>query len=600
VVELTMGFVRVVNMIPSSLSGETNQDSEPNLAVNPQRPTDMVATAFTPSPGGGNLAPIYVSTDGGSSWSLRNVVPGGGGVTGTFDITVGFATTGGVLYAGSLVQGTFQMQIMRTATFSGVTPMVVLVNRTPEDQPWVVAGSVVVNNRSVDRVYVGSCDSTPRPAVGKVAAIDVSQDAAIAPAPANFLETALGLRRGPFSLPPTRIALHPDGTVYAAFLHVTRLLTDTANQDFELVVRRDDNWGSGANSFSALAEPGQITPGVRVVGSSLTRFQATVAALGQERIGADLAIAVDPNNSSVVFVAWCERTGGITGTDWQLNVARSTDRGQNWTPIKQIGPTAKNPALAVNAKSQLGLAYQQLTGNQWITRLEVTRDGWATAAEVKVLHQANGNAPVRNFFPYIGDYIRLLSIDNDFYGVFSGSNMPDLANFPNGVTYQRLANFQTKVLLNTNGVTPVAVSIDPFFFHWSLIKTDESKQGITKAEIDTPPKNVKTETKEIAETKTSFTKAEIDTPSKTIKAETKELVETKTSVTKAELDVHKVLEHGPSPSGGIDPEPLLSLIQKLSQRVDSLESQAAQGRAFIRPVERPDVGVTDEEPGEDE
>ena len=70
-----MGFVRAVNMIPSSLSGEFNQDSEPNLAVNPERPTDMVATAFTPSPMGGNLAPIYVSTDGGLTWSLRNVSP---------------------------------------------------------------------------------------------------------------------------------------------------------------------------------------------------------------------------------------------------------------------------------------------------------------------------------------------------------------------------------------------------------------------------------------------------------------------------------------------------------------------------------------------
>ena len=42
-------MIRVVNMIPNALSGETNQDSEPSLAVNPARPTDMVATAFTPA-----------------------------------------------------------------------------------------------------------------------------------------------------------------------------------------------------------------------------------------------------------------------------------------------------------------------------------------------------------------------------------------------------------------------------------------------------------------------------------------------------------------------------------------------------------------------
>ena len=35
---------------------------------------------------------------------------------------------------------------------------------------------------------------------------------------------------------------------------------------------------------------------------------------------------------------------------------------------------------------------------------------------------------------------------------------------PSGVTYQRNANFATQTLLNTNNITPVAVSIDPFFF----------------------------------------------------------------------------------------------------------------------------------------
>jgi hypothetical protein len=40
----------IVNMIPNSSSVESNQDSEPNLAVNPANPLEMAATAFTPSP----------------------------------------------------------------------------------------------------------------------------------------------------------------------------------------------------------------------------------------------------------------------------------------------------------------------------------------------------------------------------------------------------------------------------------------------------------------------------------------------------------------------------------------------------------------------
>src|SRR5712692_6215624 len=90
-----------VNIIPAYLSGEANQDSEPNLAVNPAQPTDMVATAFTPDPLHGPNAPIYVSTDGGQTWSLRTVIAGNGPF-GTGDISVGFAAAGGALYCGIL------------------------------------------------------------------------------------------------------------------------------------------------------------------------------------------------------------------------------------------------------------------------------------------------------------------------------------------------------------------------------------------------------------------------------------------------------------------------------------------------------------------
>ncbi len=47
----------VVNMIPRSLSGESNQDSEPNLAVNPENPLQIVASAFTPNLAGAGGCP---------------------------------------------------------------------------------------------------------------------------------------------------------------------------------------------------------------------------------------------------------------------------------------------------------------------------------------------------------------------------------------------------------------------------------------------------------------------------------------------------------------------------------------------------------------
>src|SRR5437762_5474791 len=68
---------RVVDLIPLSLSGESWQDAEPFLALYASNPKLMAASAFTPNPGGSAsaTAPIFVSDDGGDSWTLRNTPP---------------------------------------------------------------------------------------------------------------------------------------------------------------------------------------------------------------------------------------------------------------------------------------------------------------------------------------------------------------------------------------------------------------------------------------------------------------------------------------------------------------------------------------------
>ena len=146
---------------------------------------------------------------------------------------------------------------------------------------------------------------------------------------------------------------------------------------------------------------------------------------------------------------------------------RSTDRGATWSADVRTITNAKNPALAISSTGTVGLAYQQFTASRWVTQLELTPNAWATPATRLVLHTAPAGTPARRFFPYLGDYIRLLSVGTDLYGVFSGGNTPDMANFPSGVTYQRGADWGTRRLLATDGVTPVATSIDPFFFHWA-------------------------------------------------------------------------------------------------------------------------------------
>ena len=364
-------MIHVVNMIPFSLSGESSQDSEPNLAVNPAKPSDMVGTAFTKAPMGGSFAPIYISTDGGNTWSLRTVVPGNGPF-GTSDITVGFATTSGVLYAGTLHGTTLHLQILRTAAFTSTTPMTVLVDRANEDQPWVVAGSVVVGKASRDRVYVGNNDFN-QPS-GHTATVDLSLDARTAAAPAGFAPHSVE-RRTTIGQdgPPVRVALHADGTVYA--VHERWVSGGVPNITMDVVVSRDDNWGSGANPFSALVDSGDGKIGKRVVTGRFIKWNAT---MGQERLGGDLSIAVDPTNSSVVYIAWCDRVGGVADTDWTLHVRRSTNRGQTWSNDIRTITNAKNPSLAVDGKGRLGLVVQRFTGSRWVTQLELTTNAWST------------------------------------------------------------------------------------------------------------------------------------------------------------------------------------------------------------------------------
>jgi hypothetical protein len=463
--------IRIVNMIPRSLSGEEAHDSEPNLAVNPENPLQIVATAFTRDPFNGPMAPVFVSSDGGLTWSLRSIVPGG---SGTQDISVGFGTRGGTLYAGILNFSNANFNVLRTGHPFAPTPMTTLVNRPGEDQPWVSVATVEGGpGAGQDRVFIGHNDFNAQP---RTASVESSLDARTAPAPAGFTPKRLERRQtvGQDG-PPIRTAVHADGTVYAAFHRWSQVVASTTTFTdalVDIVVVRDDNWAQGNPGFSALNDPGDGMPGVRVAIDRFIHFTASVGPLGQERIGADMAVAVDPANSTNVWIAWCDRVGGQAGTDWTLHVRRSTDRGQTWSGDLRTAVNAKNPALALNSDGTVGLLFQQLVGTgsaaQWVTQLELTDDNWQGAPTNMVLHTALFSDPPRGKgLPYLGDYIRLLAVDRDFYGVFSGSNRPDPANFPVGVTYQRNANWASHTLLNTDNASPVPTSIDPMFVHYT-------------------------------------------------------------------------------------------------------------------------------------
>lgn len=452
--------VLLVNIIPRSLSGETNQDSEPTIAVNPANPLQIVATAFTPDPQHGQFAPIYISQDGGNTWALNSIVPGGNRSSGTGDITVKFSKSSNVLYAGILrgdaKKDETRMNILRTKNFMSSTPMEILVDRNDVDQPYVQVSTITSGpDKGKDRLYVGNNDFDADD--GATATIDQSLNAGTANP--SFKKIRIESRDTPGQDgPPVRPSIHPDGTAYAIY-HSWRTYNRRSGEGTaDIVVLRDDKGGTGSKPFTDLVDALDQKAGVRVAQGTKFNFNGF---LGLQRTGGDVALAVDPTNSDVVWIAYNDDKG----SDYMLHLLRSTDRGKTWSADLRTIRNALNPSLAVNDAGKLGFLYQQLSGpaaaQRWVTKLELTTNG--TAWTTLTLATTPADTPDAIFDPYLGDYAHLMAVGRDFYGIFSANNTPRKQNFPSGVVYQRNANWTTSTLLDVNNTTPVRVSIDPFF-----------------------------------------------------------------------------------------------------------------------------------------
>jgi hypothetical protein len=437
--------IRLVNMVPLSRSSETNDDSETNLSLNPLNKRHVAGTAFTPS--GGPNTPVYLSKNGGDTWTLNAIVPGPTG-----DYNAKFSSR--AFYAGNLRPPVpLTLDVLRTKTpFSGL--LMTIIDARPGgawpkflDQPWVQVWTVRKGSGPAkDHVYVGANDLIIAPAAG--ASIDICANGTAA-APV-FKLVRLDVR--PVTNqdgPSVRIGIHRSGKVYAAFFGY-RPPGGSTNSD--VVVVRDDHWGTGATAFKDLLDPLDLQPGSRVVTGINTGWWV---GLGSDRTGSDLTLAVDPVRASIVWVAWCDVQGGAI----TLHARRSTDSGKTWSGDLLTVPNAKNPALAIGTDHRVGLLYQQVVGTapnwRWEEHLQLTRRG-ATWHDILLAKTAVNS--------WTGDYSYLETRGPDLYGVFAADNTPDHANFPHGVHYQRKANFTTHKLLDVTGTISIPPSIDPFFF----------------------------------------------------------------------------------------------------------------------------------------
>jgi hypothetical protein len=141
-----MAEFTVVNVIPQTHSDETNQDSEPSIGVNPANADQILISTFTPPDAGQTNGPLFISQDGGVSWNLGFIVPGGA----PLDQTYAFGGNSGEFYGGDISGTSDVFSMPPTVILNALsTPnpfvpgtMAILDSPTPTDQPFIVAATV--------------------------------------------------------------------------------------------------------------------------------------------------------------------------------------------------------------------------------------------------------------------------------------------------------------------------------------------------------------------------------------------------------------------------------------------------------------------------
>lgn len=410
----------VVDIVPASLSNESEQNSEPNIAVNPVNPAQIVITAFGNGP---FRNPVYATNNGGASWIVMQYI-------GTSDTSVAWSDSSLGYLAQTNVSGNTLVGARTLGAglhrFGYLGSSFYRPGGEGPDQPWVFANKGLRQ----DHIFIAFNDLR-QPA--RTASIRFSLDTG-----RTWRNTVIErvIPGDKFDGAAVRVAA-VGNTVYAAFER-NNSQTSAGDEQGDLVVVKDT--AGGLHRFTDLGTAGVVAASDQVF---------PMGNLGLERLGSDLSIAVDPSNADRVFVA-CAR---VVNGQPDIAVLLSTDGGSHWTTAYDAGPGTALPALAVASNGTAGLLFTKLASGYLETHFAQSNASFSTISEQTLSRFANGT-PALQFQPYIGDYQDLVAVGGTFYGTYSASN--DISALPGQpVTFLR---DQSKL----GGAVPY--SIDPFFF----------------------------------------------------------------------------------------------------------------------------------------
>lgn len=438
-------FVRdvVVSNTNAGLKNTDNfNDGEPSIAINPQNPDEIVLEAF--SGGWGANAPLWHSTDGGSTWSklfTLPIPPGDGSAPGCpCDQNPDYGRANNMsstFLTANIFSGTTTNPASAAAFnyfLSGgnaVRTNSVGVNNV--DQPWLL-----VNRDNAiaaqDNVFVGYDDFSGAPNMRVAVALGTN--------PPNFVrDNQSGVSGGGFVNPGHRLAVDPrNGWVYSLFQQRTG---GTANAHaINYMLNRSIDGGVTWTLNGSI-------PGIVVVNANSTQgFAPSTTFDGSGNCTSDNAFkfgtvnalfggvehaTVDPNNGDVYYV-YGNRDGG-TGNN-RLSIIRLTDNGGGGLTIGAphfvTGQVqAALPSVAVNANGVIGVLYTQFDGlsgggiPMFSAHLAMSEDHGVTFTDTVLenfLSSANNNGACKQ--RVLGDYQQVKAVGNTFYGVFTGNGIP--------------------------------------------------------------------------------------------------------------------------------------------------------------------------------
>jgi hypothetical protein len=418
----------VNNTDPDLKNTDTFNDGEVSIAIKPQRPNEIVITAFSGS--WGLRAPLWRSRNRGNTWTKAftiNPPAGVGGVPGCpCDQTVDFTEFKGLAGAFlTLTPTNIYSALNRNPAaltfhyFDSPPGIAQATNHldgvNDEDQPWLLVGPQP--GASGENVYVAYDDFNTAP--------DMHVAVAAATDPLIFnTDNRTGFSTG-FVNPGHRLTIDQNsGAVYSLFQRrIAPGAGGSQNIDYMLNRSTDggNTWtlnGSATGIVVANADSTQPTP----------KFCTVNALLG----GVDHA-AVDPQTGDVVYVYG--NRDPTTGNN-RLAFRRLTNDGAGGLTI---GPEifitgqvqAAIPSVGIIDNGAIGVFYYTCDGTSFTgfpiftAHFVVSGDQGATFTGLELetfLSPATDNGNPRQ--RVLGDYMQVKALENQFYGGFTGNGVP--------------------------------------------------------------------------------------------------------------------------------------------------------------------------------